>query len=284
MLAASNGLPGLHRLGVWFNDPGNWHGSSGLLARLDQHVVYSLVLVLAALTLALPLGLIIGHTGRGVALLAGAANGLRAIPSLGLLLFLIVLLSPHVHATSGFTSLIARGSVPYVIPALIVLLVVAVPPILTSTYAGVQSVERDVRDAARGAGMSSLQVITKVELPCALPLIMSGVRNTTLQVIATLTVAAYAPLVGGLGRLIVDGNQNLTDPRYGYPAMLAAAITIAALALVADALLALLQRLIVSPGISGRYAPNGTFRRTSIHSPIQVSARHVRSAGAEGGR
>ena len=107
---------------------------------------------------------------------------------------------------------------------------------------------------------------------------MSGVRNTTLQVIATLTVAAYAPLVGGLGGLVVDGNQNLTDPRYGYPAMLAAAITIAALALVADALLGLLQRLIVSPGISGRY------RRTSIHSPIHVSSRHVRSVGAEGRR
>src|SRR5262249_30582435 len=268
IIAASNGLPGLHRVAVWFNDPGNWHGQSGLLARLDQHVVYSLVLVLAAVALALPLGLLIGHTGRGVTLLAGAANGLRAIPSLGLLLFLIVLISPRVHVTSGFTSLIARGSVPYLIPATMVLLIVAIPPILTSTYTGVQSVEQDGRDAARGAGMTPLQVMTKVELPCALPLIMSGVRNTTLQVIATLTVAAYAPLVGGLGRLIVDGDQNLTDLRYGYPAMVAAAITIAALALVADALLVLVQRSIVSPGISGRYAPSGLLRRPPIHIPL----------------
>jgi osmoprotectant transport system permease protein len=284
ILVASNGLPGLHRVGNWFDDPGNWWGPSGLVARLDEHVVYSLVLVLAAVVLALPLGLLIGHSGRGVALLAGAANGLRAIPSLGLLLFLIVLLSPRVHVTSGFTSLIARGSVPYLIPAMIVLLVVAVPPILTSTYAGVQSVDRVVRDAARGAGMSPLQVMTKVELPCALPLIMSGVRNATLEVIATLTVAAYAPLVGGLGRLIVDGDQNLSDPRYGYPAMVAAAITIAALALVADALLALVQRSIVSPGISGRCAPNGTLRRTLIRAPIHSTARHAGSAGAQGGR
>src|SRR5262249_44341324 len=122
-----------------------------------------------------------------------------------------------------------------------------------------------------------LQVMTKVELPCALPLIMSGVRNTTLQVIATLTVAAYAPLVGGLGRLIVDGDQNLTDLRYGYPAMVAAAITIAALALVADALLALVQRSIVSPGISGRYAQSGILRRAPIHIPVHVSR-------AQGGR
>jgi osmoprotectant transport system permease protein len=104
--------------------------------------------------------------------------------------------------------------------------------------------------------MSPLQVMTKVEVPSALPLIMSGVRNATLEVIATLTVAAYAPLVGGLGRLIVDGDQDLSDPRYGYPEMVAAAITIAALALAADALLAFLQRSIVSPGISGRYPRN----------------------------
>jgi osmoprotectant transport system permease protein len=273
IVAASNGLPGLHRVAVWFNDPGNWWGPSGLLARLEEHVVYSLVLVLAAVVLALPLGALIGHSGRGVFLLAGMANGLRAIPSLGLLLFLIVVLSPHVHSTSGFTSLIARGSVPYLLPAIIVLLVVAAPPILTSTYAGVQSVDGMVRDAARGAGMSSLQVMTKVELPVALPLIMSGVRNATLEVIATLTVAAYAPLVGGLGRLIVDGDQNVSDPRYGYPAMLAAGITIAALALIADAALAVVQRSIVSPGISDRYAPHGVIRRTLIRAPVPVPAR-----------
>jgi osmoprotectant transport system permease protein len=260
IVTASNGLPGLHRVLIWFNDPANWWGPSGLLARLAEHVVYTLVLVLAALVLALPLGLLIGHTGRGVAIVAGAANGMRAIPSLGLLLFLIVLVSPHLHVTSGFTALVARGSIPYLVPALIVLVVVAVPPILTSSYAGVQSVDRVVRDAAVGAGMSPLQVMAKVELPCALPLVMSGVRNATLEVIGTLTVAAYAPLVGGLGRLIVDGDQNLTDLRFGYPAMVAAAIAIAALAFAADALLALLQRSIVSPGITGRFGARHALR------------------------
>lgn len=260
IVVASNGLPGLHRVVIWFNDPANWWGPSGLLARLGEHVVYTLVLVLAAVVLALPAGLLIGHSGRGVAVVAGAANGMRAIPSLGLLLFLIVLVSPHLHVTSGLAGLVARGSVPYLIPALIVLLVVALPPILTSTYAGVESIDRDVRDAATGAGMSPFQVMTRVELPCALPLVMSGVRNATLEVIGTLTVAAYAPLVGGLGRLVVDGDQNLSDPRFGYPAMVAAGIAIAALALVADALLALAQRSIVSPGISGRFAPSHASR------------------------
>jgi osmoprotectant transport system permease protein len=284
ILTVSNGLPGLGRVAIWFNDPANWRGSNGLIARFDEHVVYTLALVLAAVLVAVPLGLVIGHTGHGVVLLAGLANGLRAIPPLGLLLFLIVLVSPLVSVTGGLTSLVARGSVPYLIPALIVLIVVAVPPILTSTYAGVQAVDPAVRDAAHGVGMSSLQVVRKVELPCALPLVMSGVRNATLEVIATLTVAAYAPLVGGLGRLIVDGDQDLTDTRFGYPAMLAAGITIALLALVADALLAVVQRSIVSPGISGRYARNAAVRRSLIRSPIHVPARHPNTASArEGG-
>jgi osmoprotectant transport system permease protein len=132
--------------------------------------------------------------------------------------------------------------------------------------------------------MSPLQVMTKVELPCALPLIMSGIRNATLEVIATLTVAAYAPLVGGLGRLIVDGNQNLSDPRFGYPAMVAAGITIAALALLADILLSLVQRLVVSPGISGRYARSRNFRRSVIRTTTHMTFHNPSRADAQGGR
>jgi osmoprotectant transport system permease protein len=132
--------------------------------------------------------------------------------------------------------------------------------------------------------MSPLQVMTKVEFPCALPLIMSGIRNATLEVIATLTVAAYAPLIGGLGRLIVDGAQNLTDPRYGYPAMVAAGMTIAALALVADILLRLVQRLVVSPGISGRYARSRNFRRSVIRATADVTVQNPSRAHAQGGR
>ena len=250
---SSTSLPGLDRVWVWFNDPANWVGPSGLVAHIREHVAYSLVIVLAAMLVGVPFGLLIGHTGRGVFAAAGAANALRAIPSLGLLILLILELSPHIHQTAGFTDLVSPGSIPYLVPAAIVLLVLAIPPILAATYAGVASIDPAIRDAARGAGMTALQTTLKVELPCALPLVISGVRSATLQVIASLAVAAYAPLVGGLGRLIVDGDQNLTDNRYGYPAIVAAGITVACLALIADLLLQLVQRRTVSRGLTGRY-------------------------------
>ncbi|AKJ09745.1 hypothetical protein ABB07_06830 [Streptomyces incarnatus] len=255
-LALHDELPGPGRVLVWFNDPLNWWGPGGLVADARQHIVYTLVIVALAAVIALPAGLVIGHTGRGTLLVAGLANGLRAIPALGLLILLVVVLSPHIHVQGGVPGVLAPGSIPYFVPAALVLVLTAVPQILTSTYAGIQALDPTVRDAARGCGMTSLQVILKVELPTAAPLIISGIRSATLQVIATLTVAAYAPLVGGLGRLIVDGQQDLADPRYGYPAMLAAGITVAVLAIAADALLALAQRKTTSPGL----APTGLLR------------------------
>jgi osmoprotectant transport system permease protein len=252
---SGTGLPGFGRVLIWFNDPSNWWGPTGLLAHLREHVVYTALIVTIASLIAVPFGAWIGHTGRGVVLVGGLANALRAIPSLGLLVLLIVEVSPHIKTNAGVGGLLARGSIPYFIPALIVLMVLAIPPILTNTYAGVQGVDPAARDAATGTGMTGHQVALQVELPSALPLVIAGIRSATLQVIASLTIAAYAPLVGGLGRLIVDGNQNLTDPRYGYPAMVAAGITIALLAIVADVTLNLAQRRLVSPGVSGRYRP-----------------------------
>jgi glycine betaine/choline ABC-type transport system substrate-binding protein/ABC-type proline/glycine betaine transport system permease subunit len=249
----ATGLPGLNRVLIWFNDPGNWWGPGGLLAHIREHVVYTAVIIAVSIIIAVPLGVWIGHTGRGILLVGGVANSLRAIPSLGLLVVLIVELSPHVNIAGGAGGLVPRGSIPYFIPALIVLLILAIPPVLTNTYAGVQAVDPAVRDAARGSGMTATQTAVRVELPNALPLVIGGIRSATLQVIASLTVAAYAPLVGGLGRLIVDGDQNVTDPHDGYPAMVAAGITVAVLAVAVDAVLNLVQRRVVSPGISGRY-------------------------------
>jgi osmoprotectant transport system permease protein len=254
---------------VWVNDPQNWQGPDGLAIYISEHVAYTVVIITAALVIALPLGLLVGHTGRGSAMIGGAANALRAVPPLGLLVLLIEVISPHIHVTSGLTYLVAQGSVPYFIPALAVLLVLAISPILASTYAGVQSVDPAARDAARGMGMRPVQVVTRVELPCALPLIMSGIRSATLQVIATLTVAAYAPLVGGLGRLIVDGDQDLTSLQHGYPAMVAAGITVAVLALAADGLLALVQRLAIPRGITGR-CPTHPAASATAATPVAI--------------
>jgi osmoprotectant transport system permease protein len=118
----------------------------------------------------------------------------------------------------------------------------------------VQNVDPAVRDAARGMGMTGSEVVRRVEFPCALPLIMSGLRSSTLQVLATATIAAYVPLLGGLGSVIYSGDQSITDPKIGYPAMVAAGLLVAILAVLVDILLVGVQRLVVSRGLSGRYS------------------------------
>lgn len=252
-LASGSDLPGLDRVPLWLNDPANWWGADGLLARVREHLTYTAAAVLIALLIALPLGLFVGHTGRGQFLIAGVANGLRAVPTLGFVVFLVVAISPHIHSRGAIPGLVPRGGLPYIVPVLIVLVVLAIPPILSNTYAGVQAVDPAVRDAAAGMGMRGSQVVWRVELPCALPLIMSGVRSATLQVIATATVAAYVPFLGGLGRFIIDGVQQLTNLQFGYPAMVSAGLVVAVLAVLVDGLLILVERLIVSRGVSGRF-------------------------------
>lgn len=274
VLAGGNDLPGFDRVSVWFNDPSNWWGQDGLVIRIREHLLYTATVVLIAVLIALPLGLLIGHTGRGVFLLVGAANSLRAVPSLGLLILLYVWLSQKIHSKADIPYFVRAGGLASFIPAVIVLVVLALPPLLTNTYAGVQNVDPAARDAARGMGMTGFQVLRKVEFPCALPLIMSGLRSATLQVIATVAVAAYLPFVGGLGRYIIDGSQDINSLKYGYPAMLAAGITVAVLAVLADAVLSLVQRVVVSPGLSGRT----TGRRVRRDVPTSLAEAQLADA------
>jgi len=249
---ADAGLPGIGRVGVWFNDPENWWGPFGLLVRIREHLIYTGIILVIAILIALPLGLVVGHTGRGVFFVVGLANGLRAVPTLGFVVLLYILFSSAITTTFQIPYVVDRGGLASFVAVLIVLVVLALPPILTSTYAGVQNVDPAVRDAARGMGMTGAQVVRRVEFPCALPLIMSGIRSAALQVIATVTVAAYLPFLGGLGRYIKDGAGDLYNLQDGYPAMLAAGITVAVLAVLVDALFNLVQRYVVSPGLSGR--------------------------------
>ncbi|GAA1079398.1 ABC transporter permease [Nocardiopsis composta] len=219
----------------WFADPAHWSGPDGIPRQMLVHIGYCAAAAGAALLIALPTGLLIGHTGKGSVLVAGAANALRALPTLGLLIAAVVLLSPHFGSDAAF-----------VVPALAVLVVLAVPPILTNAYAGVRAVPESARDAAYGIGMRRWQVLLGVELPCALPLIVSGVRSASLQLVSTATVAAYVSL-GGLGRYIIDGQAQLD-----YTQMLAGAVLVALLAIAVELALLLLERLLVSPGLSGR--------------------------------
>lgn len=225
---------------AWLTDPLNWSGPTGIPAQTLSHLWYSGVSLLVAALVAIPAGLAVGHTGRGRFLVVGLAGAARAIPSLGLLYLMVLWLFPRLSGDSAF-----------LVPCLIVLVVLAIPPIMAGAYAGVEGVDPAARDAARGMGMTGGQVLTKVEVPNAMPLIFSGFRSAALQVIATATLAAVAG-TGGLGRFLIDG-QKVRD----YPQMAGGALLVAVLALVVDLVLAVVQRYVVSPGLTGR----GTNRR-----------------------
>jgi osmoprotectant transport system permease protein len=191
----------------------NWLGAGKILDLLLQHLAYTAAAVVLAALVAIPLGILIGHTGRGGVVVIGLSNGARAIPSLGLLFLAVMLLG------TGAANIV------------VVLAILALPAILTATAAGVAGADREAVHAARALGMTEGQVVSKVEWPLALPLVISGLRSATLQVVATATVAAFAS-GGGLGQLLTSG-QAQSD----YPQMFAGAILIAALAIVLDLLL-----------------------------------------------
>ena len=236
----------------YFTDSANWVGQDGIPARLWEHLGYSLLAVLVALVIALPLGLYIGHSGKGSSVVIGLANSVRALPTIGLL-YLAVL---------GLQSVLP-ASIAYLGPVLLVLVVLGIPPILSNTYAGVDGVDPEVRDAAYGMGMTEQQVLRRVELPVALPLIFSGVRSAVLQVIATATIAAYVSL-GGFGYLIREGQQTSN-----YYEMAAGAICVAVLAVLCDLILAVVQRLVVSRGLTGRYARPGRIIPEPVEEVVQ---------------
>jgi osmoprotectant transport system permease protein len=241
---AAGGGGAVNDLLVWLNDPLNWTGTRftpGIVGQIGAHLWYTAIALVVSGAVGIPLGLVLGHTGRA-GWLVSLANGLRALPTVGFLILLYVIVSPLI---SG------RGDAVYLVPTEIVLVLLALPAVLANTYAGVRNVEPAVRDAARGMGMTDRQVLFRVEVPNALPLIFSGVRSATLQVIATATIAAYVGL-GGLGRYVYDG---LAQRDFGQ--MAGGAVLVAALALLVDLVLAVLQRLTVSPGVSGRFSRRG---------------------------
>lgn len=225
----------LQRVGEWFTTASHWQGEAGAVHRLSEHAWMSVAAVAAAAAVALPLGIWLGHTGRGGAVAINVSNAGRAVPS-----FAILVLAAQVVGI-GWK------------PAFAALVALAVPPMVTNTYVGLRDVDRDVRESARAMGMSGWQSLWRVELPVSLPLVMAGVRTSAVQVVATATLAALVAW-GGLGRFIVDGLSQRD-----FVQLFAGALLVATLAILTELTLAGLQRLIVPRGIrlqkSGKNEP-----------------------------
>ncbi len=204
----------------WFLNASHWQGDGGIPHRLEEHVLMSAASLAAAMVIALPIGIFIGHFGRGGALAINLSNVGRAIPSFALLVIAVELVG--IGAVPAFVALVALG----------------IPPIVTNSYLGMREVDHDVREAAKGMGMRDPIVLWRVELPIAIPFIMAGIRTSAVNIVATATLAALVAW-GGLGRFIVDGLGQ-----QDYPMLYAGAILVGVLSLIVEFSLAGVQRLV----------------------------------------
>jgi len=220
---------------AWIFDSAHWATTvyqTGILDALTQHLILSGISLLIATIIALPIGFYIGHTGKGRSGAVIASNIARALPSLGLLSILLLLINDPSWIPSGYTANV------------IVFVILGIPAILAGAYSGLEQVNRQTIDAARAVGMTEWQILIKVEIPLGAGLIVGGIRSGALQIIATVTIAALFGQIS-LGTFIQAGNADAD-----YPQMIAGAILVAALALIVDGLLALVQRFVVPRGLS----------------------------------
>lgn len=224
---------------AWILDPAQYSGSYSLPVLLGQQLFYTFVSVLIAALIAVPVGWLIGHTGRGREVAVAVAGAARAIPSFGLFILVILVI--------GVTRKPEAAIVTFV--------VLAIPVLLAGAYAGVEAIDRRTVDAARAVGMTEWQILWRVEVPLGLPLLVGGIRSAVLQVVATVTIAGYTD-IGGLGYRIIQGiDTRRLDQVIG------AALIVVLLALVLDAVFALLQRASVPRGIRAGAVPQESRRR-----------------------
>ena len=234
---------------AWIFSPDRLTDNPSLPLLVVQHLFYTFVSVVIAALIAVPLGYLIGHTGRGREIAVGISGAARALPSFGLILLLVLVI----------------GVTQKPLAAFIAFVLLAIPSVLAGAYSGLEQIDRRVIDAARAVGMTEWQILLRVEIPLGLPLLIGGLRAATLQVVATVTVAAYIGL-GGLGLPIFAG---LPLRRFDW--MLGAALLIIVLALLLDGLFALLQHLVVPRGVTAgrvldvRSSPTG--RRAVVGTP-----------------
>ncbi|MGR8007016.1 ABC transporter permease [Streptomyces hypolithicus] len=205
----------------WLTTSANWSGESGVWSRLAEHLFLTVVCLLISCLIALPVALLLGHLGKGGALAVNISNVGRAVPTFAVLVLL--LLTPVGNYGEG--------------PTVIALVLFAVPPLLTNAYVGMRGVDQDTVRAARGMGMTGGQLLRRVEVPLALPLILTGVRIAAVQLVATATIAALAG-GGGLGRIITAGFNLASTPQ-----VVAGAVLVALFALLVEGLFEVAERL-----------------------------------------
>lgn len=216
---------------AWLVSAENYTADGSIPQRIAEHLWFTAVAVGSAALIAVPLGYFIGHTGKGRIWVVGSAGAARAVPTFGLLLYLVLVLGVSQRTPA----------------AIIALVLLAIPPLLAGAYAGIDQIDRSTLDAATAQGMTSWQLLRRVEIPLSLPLVIGGLRGATLQVVATVTLVAYVGL-GGLGFDIIQG-----IPLRRFDQMVGSALLIVVLALALDGALAFLARVVTPEGVrSGR--------------------------------
>ena len=241
---------------AWLADPSHWSGAGGIWSRLGQHLATTAIAVGAAVLVAVPIGIAVGHTRRGAGVVGGIAGAARAVPTLGLLTLFALWLGIGLKGP------------------LLALVVLAIPSALAGAYAGIQAVDPAIPDAARAVGMNELRIVLQVEIPLGAPVIIGGIRAAVLQVVATATLAAYVA-DNGLGRYLFIGLKTRD-----YAQMVGGALLVIALALILEIVLALVQRLVTThvtnPVRAGRGSRSANPPSASVILPKAGSLPHTR--------
>jgi osmoprotectant transport system permease protein len=239
----------------FLTDPVNWTAASGnpIPARVGEHLWYTALALVIAAVIAIPIGFAIGHTGRGRSIAIAVSGGARALPTLGVLTLLALLLGIGLKAP------------------IISFVILAIPSILAGAYSGFEAVDRKTIDAAKAVGMTGWQIVWQVEVPLGLPLLIGGLRSAALQIVATATLASYVGL-GGLGTYIFLGL-----PTQNYAEMLAGSFLVVLLAVLLEVVFSILQRLVVPAGVRAGRSTNSRSRaprpRPVVGSPLQEGSK-----------
>jgi osmoprotectant transport system permease protein len=240
----------------WFADSGNWAGDAGILNRVYEHVQLSAITVIVALVIAVPPAVSLGHRNRGGTLVVTAVNIGRAVPSFGILALALPFTIELAQGISIFgweIRPISSGLGFW--PTFLALLALAIPPIFTNSFTAVREVDPGVVESARGMGLTERQILTGIEIPMAMPVMLAAIRVAAVQVIATATLGALVAW-GGLGRYIIDGFAQQDNVE-----VFAGAVLVAVLAVLTEVAFSIAERFVVPKGIrigrTGRPAAAG---------------------------